>query len=69
MDSFPPELLLDEGGGVSVLLIHDPVVFVEQNDLGAQALEGLGELAAEGPGPHDGQSTRQLSEGKDGFHW
>ena len=50
---FPLKHLLDNGGGVSILLIHNPIVFMEERDPGAQPLKGLGKFATEGTGSHD----------------
>ena len=55
-DAFVHEGALDDLRRVGVFAVQDVVACVEEGDLGAQAPEGLGQLASDGAGPDDGEA-------------
>src|SRR6266849_3838771 len=61
-DAFAHEGALDDLRRVRVFAVQDMVAGVEEGHLGAQAPEGLRQLAADGAGPDDGEARRPLRQ-------
>ena len=67
VNTLPDKNLLHQLGGVGILPVHEAVVFVEQGHPAPQALQGLGELAAQGPASHDQETPGPFGQRKNRF--
>jgi hypothetical protein len=61
-DALVDEGALDDLGRVGVLTVQDVATRVEERHVGAEAPEGLGQLAADGPPADDGEAPRSVDQ-------